>query len=142
MDNDGLQTLQATLPRTVIDRRNGGLLGISGDRGLTDACMVTTVQPNSAAAVAGIEPDDQIVSLDGKKVESFSELTQTIAEKSGGDKVAVTVKRGEQTLEKQVVLGEWKPEHLRTNAIGQQMMIQNGQQIILQQGGGQIILGR
>lgn len=132
LSNAGLTKLQAEMPYTRIDRRNGGMLGVSGDQIGGNGCMVNTVQPDSAAAAAGIEPDDVILSMDGKEVASFSELTKHISEKSGGDVVKLKIQRGEQKLDKEVKLGEWKPEHLKNGfRSGNTIILQNGQRIIM-----------
>jgi hypothetical protein len=133
LSNDGLAKLQTAMPYTRIDRRNGGMLGISGDQIGGNGCMVNTVQPGSAAAAAGIEAEDIVLSIDGKEVDSFSELTKMISEKSGGDVVKLKIKRGEQELDKEAKLGEWKPEHLKNGfrGGGNTIILQNGQRIIM-----------
>jgi C-terminal processing protease CtpA/Prc len=132
LSNDGLARLQTAMPYTRIDRRNGGMLGISGDQIGGNGCIVNTVQPDSAAAAAGIEPEDIVLSIDGKEVDSFSELTKHISEKSGGDVVKLKIKRGGQTLDKEAKLGDWKPEHVKNGfrAGGNVIILQNGQRII------------
>jgi len=133
LSNDGLAKLQTAMPYTRIDRRNGGMLGISGDQIGGNGCMVNSVQPDSAAAAAGIEAEDVVVSIDGNAVESFSDLTKMISEKSGGDVVKLKIKRGEQTLDKEAKLGEWKPEHIKNGfrGGGNTIILQNGQRIIM-----------
>lgn len=136
LSNAGLTKLQAEMPYTRIDRRNGGMLGVSGDQIGGNGCMVNTVQPDSAAAAAGIEPEDVILSIDGKEVDSFSELTKHISEKSGGDMVKLKIQRGEQKLDKEAKLGEWKPEHLKNGfrGAGNTIILNNGQRIIMGNG--------
>ncbi len=141
LSNAGLTKLQDEMPYTRIDRRNGGMLGVSSDQSGGNGCLINTVQPNSAAAAAGLEPEDVILSIDGKEVESFSELTQHIAEKSGGDTVQLKLQRGEQKLDKEVKLGEWKPEHLKSGFSGGNLILNNGQRIIINNGQG-IIIGK
>jgi hypothetical protein len=133
LSNAGLTKLQAEMPYTRIDRRNGGMLGVSGDQIGGNGCMVNTVQPDSAAAAAGIEPEDVILSMDGKEVDSFSELTKHISEKSGGDVVKLKIQRGLEKLDKEVKLGEWKPEHLKNGfrGGGNTIILNNGQRIIM-----------
>ena len=133
LSNDGLAKLQAAMPYTRIDRRNGGMLGISGDQIGGNGCMVNTVQPDSAAAAAGIEPEDVVLNIDGKEVESFNDLTKMISEKSGGDVVKLKIKRGEQLIDKEAKLGEWKPEHIKNGfrGGGNTIILQNGQRIIM-----------
>ena len=54
---------------------------------------VDAVQPDSAAAMAGIKPGDLIVAINGKPVDSFSDL-QRIISANAGKSIAVTVDRG------------------------------------------------
>lgn len=44
---------------------------------------VDEVTPNSAAAVAGFQPGDLVVSIDGKPIESFSEMQRIVATSAG-----------------------------------------------------------
>ncbi len=53
---------------------------------------VDTVQPNSAAAAAGFKPGDLVVSIDGSKINSFSDM-QRIVSVSAGEPLTVTVER-------------------------------------------------
>ncbi|MEW5421031.1 RIP metalloprotease RseP [Amorphus sp. 3PC139-8] len=57
------------------------------------AAQVDTVQPDSPAAVAGFEPGDVIVSIDGHKIEAFSDVQRMV---SGSAEVPLsfTVNRG------------------------------------------------
>ena len=59
--------------------------------------VVSTVQPNSAAATAGIKPGDVIKSVDGTSIESFSDL-QSIVSISAGHRLAITVSRNGQSV--------------------------------------------
>jgi regulator of sigma E protease len=54
---------------------------------------VDAVQPDSAAATAGIKPGDLIVAINGRPVESFSDL-QRVVSANAGKSIAVTVDRG------------------------------------------------
>ena len=105
---DGANALQAALPGAVVDHRMGGMLGISGathPRG----CMITTVQPNSAAAGVGLLIEDVITRFDGQPISDFESLTAQIAKKAGGVEVSLEVVRGDELLTFEPVLGEWPP---------------------------------
>ena len=56
------------------------------------------VVAGSPADRAGIQPGDRIVSIDGRQIESFSEL-QSIVMLATGEPLAIVVQRGSQTLE-------------------------------------------
>ncbi|HEU4887794.1 MAG TPA: PDZ domain-containing protein [Thermoanaerobaculia bacterium] len=64
--------------------------GAPKDAGL----LVGSVEDGSPADKAGIKTGDIIVSLDGKEVESTSELRRALREKKDGDTVRVEVLRG------------------------------------------------
>ena len=55
--------------------------------------MVYGVEPNGPAALAGIMPQDVIVSFDGTPVKSFDELQELLQYYPGGTTVTITVKR-------------------------------------------------
>jgi regulator of sigma E protease len=54
---------------------------------------VDAVQPDSAAAAAGLTPGDLIVAIDGRSIESFADMQRIVAE-SGGRTLTLTVERG------------------------------------------------
>jgi regulator of sigma E protease len=54
---------------------------------------VETVQPNSAAQEAGFQPGDLIVSIKGKKIETFTEM-QRLVSASAGEPLEIEVDRG------------------------------------------------
>jgi len=58
---------------------------------------VSDVLPNSAAARAGIEPHDVIVAIDGKSVDRFEDIVQTILLNTGTP-VEISVRRGDKLL--------------------------------------------
>lgn len=70
-----------------------------------DGAAITGVAPGSAAAEAGLAAGDVIVAWDGEPVANVRQLTRVIRESRPGQEVRVTVRRDEQTLEKQVTLG-------------------------------------
>ncbi|REJ34271.1 MAG: hypothetical protein DIU84_07960 [Bacillota bacterium] len=49
------------------------------------------------------------MALDGQPVEGFRDLTRTLSERRVGQRVTVTVLRGNQQLDFDVVLGELSP---------------------------------
>jgi regulator of sigma E protease len=54
---------------------------------------VDAVQPDSAAAAAGLKPGDLIVAIDGRPIESFSDM-QRIVSASAGRTLTLTIDRG------------------------------------------------
>lgn len=78
-------------------------LGVQGDQDDPSA-KITRVYASTPAEKAGIKPGDVVTKLGDKPVTSFNSLTEMIAECQVGDKVKVTVRRGEETLEFEVTL--------------------------------------
>src|SRR2546421_113074 len=54
---------------------------------------VETVQPSSAAQAAGFKPADLIVSINGKKIETFTDM-QRVVSASAGETLDIEVDRG------------------------------------------------
>ena len=63
----------------------------------TMSARVDAVQPDSAAATAGFKPGDLVVAIDGRPIESFTEM-QRIVSASAGETLAVTVERDGASL--------------------------------------------
>ena len=94
-----------------------GLLGITGgnvDSGLAEAmglsvnkgAYVSQVSPESAAEKGGLQAGDVIVSINGKAVNSFSELRAKIATLGAGAKVALEVIRDGEDVDISVTLDD------------------------------------
>ncbi|WP_046865460.1 RIP metalloprotease RseP [Microvirga massiliensis] len=58
---------------------------------------VDVVQAGSAAERAGFQPNDLIVSIDGRQIESFSDM-QRIVSASAGEALTIVVQRGSETI--------------------------------------------
>jgi regulator of sigma E protease len=58
------------------------------------AARVDIVQPGSAAEEAGFQPGDVVLSINGRRIDSFTEM-QRIVSLSAGEKLTVVVRRGE-----------------------------------------------
>ena len=59
----------------------------------TTSARVDTVQAGSAAEVAGFKPGDLVLSINGEKIESFSDM-QRLVSISAGEPLAIDVDRG------------------------------------------------
>ncbi|MEW6644459.1 MAG: RIP metalloprotease RseP [Pseudomonadota bacterium] len=68
-----------------------GLFTFFGKPSMT--AQVDTVQPGSAAAAAGFQPGDIVIAIDGKEIESFSDMQRIVAI-NAGEKLTFTVRRG------------------------------------------------
>ena len=58
----------------------------------TMSARVDAVQPGSAAAAAGFEPGDLVVSIDGHAIDDFAQMQRIVGE-SAGETLAITVQR-------------------------------------------------
>jgi Do/DeqQ family serine protease len=77
---------------------------IARDKNLqsVEGVYIAKVNTNSGAAEAGIEAGDVILEIDGKRVNSRSELQAIVASKRPGDKIAVLFRR--ENTEKKVII--------------------------------------
>ncbi len=80
-------------------------LGVSG-------VIVRAVVDDAPAVLAGIREGDVITKFNGKRVANPRELGLAVAWSKIGENATVTVKRGDETLEFKVKIGQW-PEELQ-----------------------------
>jgi predicted metalloprotease with PDZ domain len=80
---------------------NAGLSLNFDEQGAT----IENIRTYSAAEEAGLQKNDQLVSLGGKKVTRDSWL-KTLARYQKGDKVPVVVKRDRRTIKAEIILGD------------------------------------
>lgn len=108
----------------IEDLKNGGyvkgrpVIGIAGRNvtkqdsqyyGIPVGIYVLELTPYSAAEKAGIKTSDVITEIDGVKVETIDELNAEKEKHQAGDRVTLTVIRGEDTLKIKLTLQEDKP---------------------------------
>ena len=68
--------------------------------------VVRSVTPGSAAAAAGLEPEDGILRLDGQEIASQEDLQKVMAAHQPGDTVPLTVERNGEPVELALTFGE------------------------------------
>ena len=87
---------------------------IADSLGLDNAAgaLVSTVNENSPAQAAGLEPGDVIISFDGKMIDKMRDLPRIVAETEIGKTVPVEVVRNGESIEVQVTLGELEKAEL------------------------------
>jgi S1-C subfamily serine protease len=68
--------------------------------------LLVSVNPNGAAAQAGLQVGDVIVQIDNQAVNNTTSLTDALANKNPGDTVSVKIYRGNQQLTINAKLGE------------------------------------
>jgi membrane-associated protease RseP (regulator of RpoE activity) len=69
-----------------------------------EGALIQHVLPRSPAAEAGLRDGDLITQFNGAAVKNSFEVFQQIEQLSPGDEVAITVQRGDETLEKTATL--------------------------------------
>jgi regulator of sigma E protease len=94
-----------------------GLFMIYGKQ--STAARVDSIQPESAAAAAGFQPGDLVLTIDGRAVESFSDM-QRIVSTSAGETLTIVVERGGSpvTLKAMPALKEVKDSFGNVHRIG------------------------
>jgi serine protease Do len=71
-----------------------------------DGPMISSVQDNSPAAKAGLQPGDVIYSLAGQRVRNAGQLLEVLRDHPPGAQVRIVVLRDQAFVEKQVTLGK------------------------------------
>lgn len=100
--------LKEKLPTIArIDVRGSAYMGIKSITMEPDICLIDSVVPNSPAKRAGLKPGDVITHVDGLTIQGFLGLTAALKPHNGGDTVYLEVQRQDESLEVEVVLGEW-----------------------------------
>lgn len=74
--------------------------------GLPKGAYVESVEPEGAAAAAGVQPKDIITALGDHPVDSFNALARALRAFQAGDRTQITVYRGGQTLVLDITLSE------------------------------------
>jgi photosystem II stability/assembly factor-like uncharacterized protein len=91
-------------------------LGVSGDDAPGGGAKLDAITDGAPAAKAGLKPGDVVKAADKKEVQDYMAFVSVITSHQPGDKLALTVLRGKETVEVPVVLGkrpeEPKPEPL------------------------------
>jgi S1-C subfamily serine protease len=82
--------------RTAADDQNSGV---------GDGAEIVSVQPGTAAADAGLKAGDIVTAVGDRPVTTSTELTAAVRSKAPGSKVALKVKRGNDTTTVDVTLG-------------------------------------
>jgi len=72
----------------------------------THGALVADVVPGSPAEAAGIQPGDVVVSVDGKPIDGYAQLSRTVALISPGSKAGVTLVRDGKERRVDVTISE------------------------------------
>jgi S1-C subfamily serine protease len=91
----------------------GAFLGVTGDNPVSGqaGAVIVEVTPESAAAEAGIEPGDLVISVDGVGIQGMIDLAAQVQTHSPGDTVDLVIVRDGQEQTLSVTFGE-RPDDL------------------------------
>jgi S1-C subfamily serine protease len=84
-------------------------VGVELNAETTGGAQVTSVSSGSPAQSAGLQPNDLVTAINGKKITSTQQFIETVDTYSPGQTISLTVKRGGQTQTVQLKLGT-RPE--------------------------------
>lgn len=90
-ERDG-QTIVKTVTIKTYGKEERGILGIEPDLLIAESTLVYEVSPGSAADEAGVKTGDQIFSINGRPIETWSEMSEQI-QLSEGRALTVTLNR-------------------------------------------------
>lgn len=102
-----LAHINRVLPRLKEGRDlKPGLMGVNLQGGdiYASAAVVAACRPKSPAYNAGLKPQDTIIGLDGRSIARQSQLLDQIGSHYAGDRVKLTVRRGEEELVRELEL--------------------------------------
>jgi len=71
--------------------------GVTGET-VSVGCRLTSVEPNSPAAKAGLKTGDLVLKVEGREIKTFSSFQRWVAEGDPGQTLALQIKRGDQLL--------------------------------------------
>lgn len=106
MSRDAALTLSDEHDGVEVDFRKGGLLGVACLAG-SDRCLISAIEPESAAEKAGIRIGDVIYEFAGRPVSNIGELTAVVANFEPGKEAIVKWRRGDEELQASIELGSW-----------------------------------
>ena len=82
-----------------------GFLGVkltSDERGV----KIYEIVAGGPAKASGLQTEDRILEMDGKRPESVFMFTKMVSDRKAGDKVRLKLQRGEAIVEKEIALGD------------------------------------
>jgi len=88
-------------------------LGVSFSSASTSP-IIETIELGSPADKIGLLEGDEIIEFEGKKISGLGDVAEMIGKQSIGDKVTLTVKRGDEEIELEPILDERPPSSAGT----------------------------
>ena len=68
--------------------------------------IVTEIEPESAADKSKLQREDILIAMDGQVLEGMNSLKKELLKHKVGDKVKLTLIRGKDKIEKEIILQE------------------------------------
>ncbi len=91
----------------------------NGANGMAQGALVATVQPDSPAAKAGLQPGDVIEQVDGKTVANPRDLAVAVAAVKPGDQVPLSIVRNGETQTVTATVTTMPNQNVASNGSGQ-----------------------
>jgi serine protease Do len=79
--------------------------------------LVTSVEPGSAAAKAGLQAGDVVLKFDGRTVEDASDLREAVDAAEGGKEVTLSIQRDGRLLDVKATLAKPETERRRSRSV-------------------------
>ncbi len=89
--------MQVGFPGLQVSERAEVFLGVVQDLtpfGESEGCYVSKLKPGSPAELAGVQPGDRILSVDGIPIRNFTDLVNSLMTKRGYEPIELEVDRG------------------------------------------------
>jgi membrane-associated protease RseP (regulator of RpoE activity) len=102
-------------------QQDGAFLGVG--LGSEGEARIATVSPRSAAAAAGLEVGDVIVSIDGNAIGAGADVSAALAQLAPGDSVSIVARRGDEEFSRDVILGR-RPQSAAGGALAPRPMFE------------------
>jgi hypothetical protein len=99
---DGLGKFRKSRPGMQIFARGEALMGVNAE--MSGPCVLSSVAAGSGAFDAGLRPGDELLSVGGRKVSDFSDLTIAVFTRKAGEKLQVEYRREGKAGTAEVVL--------------------------------------
>jgi S1-C subfamily serine protease len=86
----------------TIDQEVAELYDLKAERG----AVIVEVLPDTPAEAAGLQEGDMVIAVDDEEVTSMLDLASIVRNRDPGDEVTLTILRGDQEIDVQLVLGD------------------------------------
>ncbi|MEM7383993.1 MAG: PDZ domain-containing protein, partial [Verrucomicrobiota bacterium] len=103
-EDDAPQNPRSRQPNAA--KRGRAVLGAVLERRSRNGVLIKRLPDSSPAKAGGAREGDVIIGFEGKEIATYPELTESVSEKSPGDKVSIKVRRGDEQIDLEIELGD------------------------------------